>query len=198
MAGLESLLADLREQRTYRFMEPWRLSSRSLGLAVPIVRTSYGERAYILLDEIPGEVDVRDSGSIRRLIAKSRVDKPVFVRGGLILKGETQPRAVRFSVIIFPGEVRPLEALCVHDVRPITVRALMTPIEADVSADLVGELTEGDQLGLWRKVAMKAHKFFRVIGPGRPSAPSMRLARELPTDLVRIITEMEKARRDIG
>ena len=49
MSTLLPLLADLREQRTFAFEEPWRLSSRSLGLAVPIVRKEYGPRGYVLL-----------------------------------------------------------------------------------------------------------------------------------------------------
>ena len=91
MSLLKPLLEDLAKQRTFRFEEPWRLSSKALGLAVPIVRAEYGERAYLVLDEIPGGVDIRDSGEIRRLIAKSGVDKPVFIRGGVLVKGRHSP-----------------------------------------------------------------------------------------------------------
>ena len=151
MSALLPLLADLREQRTFAFEEPWRLSSRSLGLAVPIVRKEYGPRGYVLLEELPGGVEVRDSGSIRRLIARSGVEKPVFIRGGLVMKGETQPRAVRFSVVILPGEEKAIEALCVDEARPIRTMARMAPAR-DVPARVLKELVKGDQAGVWREV----------------------------------------------
>ncbi len=210
MGALKALLEDLAEQRTYRFEEPWRFSSRALGLAVPIVRTSYGERAYLLLDEIPGGVDIRDSGEIRRLIAKSGVDKPVFIRGGLIVRGETQPRTIRFGVIIMPGEEKPIEALCVHDVRPIRASARMRPAR-DVPARLLESVIEGDQARVWSRIRARAAAVARARrGPSMEEivrelammhaglAMSYCLALpEIETDLVRVEEELERAIRDI-
>ena len=207
MSALLSLLADLREQRTFIFEEPWRLSSRSLGMAVPIVRKEYGPRKYVLLDELPGGVDVRDSGAIRKLIARSGVDKPVFIRGGLVLEGETQPRAVRFSVVILPGEEKALEALCVDEARPIRHRARMAPAR-DVPIELYEHVVEGDQGRVWDTVRHLA----RRISPEQArelvremimsyaaryyflAAPML----ERTTDLLRISEELERARKEIG
>ena len=199
MSALRPLLADLKEQRTYRFLEPWRISSRALGLAVPIVRTDYGPRAYLVLDEIPGGVDIRDSGSIRRLIARSGVNKPVFVRGGLILKGETQPRAVRFSVVILPGEERPIEALCVHEVRPIRAKAKFR-LAIDVPAEFYEPLVRGDQIEVWSRIREVAEELTRMeeaacVAYARATAPELHIAQML--DLTRISEELEVARKNI-
>jgi len=198
VSALKPLLADLKEQRTYRFLEPWRISSRALGLAVPIVRTDYGPRAYLVLDEIPGGVDIRDSGSIRRLIARSGVNKPVFVRGGLILKGETQPRAIRFSVVILPGEERPIEALCVHEVRPIRAMAKFR-LARDIPAEFYEALVRGDQIEMWSRIREVAKEL-----ACREEVPVVcaRLAAPLPytapmLDLTRISEELEVARKNI-
>jgi len=202
--ALRSLLADLAEQRTFRFEEPWRLSSRSLGLAVPIVRTEYGERAYVVLDEIPGGVEVRDSVEIRRLIMRSGVDKPVFVRGGLILKGETQPRTVRYGVVIFPGEEKDVEALCVHDVRPIRRLASMAPAR-DVPIKLMASVIEGDQLEVWHSIRERAlggaarwRYRPRRRGPTILTELHEPVVHAFTTNLLVIEEELESARREIG
>ncbi len=215
MSLLKPLLDDLAEQRTFRFEEPWRLSSKALGLAVPIVRTEYGERAYLVLDEIPGGVDIRDSGEIRRLIAKSGVDKPVFIRGGVLVKGETQPRAIRFGVVVLPGEERPIEAFCVHDVRPIRTGAKMW-MAGDAPVELYASLASGDQTEVWDRIRtraltiaerVRARRAARRAGPIMEE-PAMEIIREapcyyasarymLPTDLIAIEEALEEADRRI-
>ncbi|RLF92933.1 hypothetical protein DRN52_07235 [Thermococci archaeon] len=185
MSALKTLLDDLMEQRTFRFEEPWRLSSRALSLAIPIVRTEYGERNYLVLEEISesnGVVDIMDSGEIRRLIVKNRVNKPVFIRGGVMVKGETQPRAVRFSVVVSPGEERQIEALCVHDVRPIRARARMrTTREVPIGLQMI--LYKGRQDELWEAI-----RYFRTTPRGRFHDT---------TDLTEIVEAFEEGDRTI-
>jgi len=206
---LKPLLEDLAEQRTFRFEEPWRLSSKALGLAVPIVRAEYGERTYLVLDEIPGGVDIRDSGEIRRLIAKSGVDKPVFIRGGVLVKGETQPRAIRFGVVVLPGEERPIEAFCVHDVRPIRTGARMA-MARDIPIELAASLVEGDQAEIWDRIRARAHRIARRVGAERAApviveelprgvlpARYFHARYTLPTDLIAIEEALEEADRRI-
>jgi len=207
MMLLRALLEDLREQRTFRFEEPWRLSSKSLGLAVPIVRTQYGERAYLVLDEIPGGVNLRDSGQIRRLIAKSGVDKPVFIRGGVLVKGETQPRAIRFGVVILPGEERPVEAFCIHEVRPIRAGARMA-MARDAPVALIISLMKGNQEEVWDRIRTRARTVVEALvsrGHGRVGPTVLEELYERPasyrwaltTDLIRIEKALEETDKRI-
>ncbi|RLE91407.1 MAG: hypothetical protein DRN04_12845, partial [Thermoprotei archaeon] len=81
---LLNLIDDLERQETFRFLEPWRYSSKSLALVIPIVKVRYGSREYIVIDEVPGILSIRDAGTVGKVVVENSSDKHVFIRGGCI------------------------------------------------------------------------------------------------------------------
>jgi len=195
---LLALLGDLKAQRTYRFLEPWMYTSRSLALAVPIVRTDYGARSYLVLDEVPGALNVRDIGEIRKLMARNQIDKPVFVRGGCILEGSTQPRAVRFGVVVEPQAEQTIEVVCVHETGPIRRGAELRP-SLDVPSKLSLALLKGEQRAVWDEVRGYSMSLLMERPTREIRAPMHEVSLRLLTvsNLAEAMRELERAKREI-
>ena len=112
---MKDLLTGLIEGRGYAFKEPWRAGEKSLTLVVPIVATTRRTRGYVILEEVKDRVEVKDTGSIGGVQVKvGDVDKPVFIRGGTMLKGATQERATQFGFIAQPQKTEVVEVHCIH------------------------------------------------------------------------------------
>ena len=185
--ALEGLLRDLREGRGYRFLDPWAYSPKSLALAVPIVREGpVGERRYLLLDEIPGGIAVRDEGSIRKLLAENRIDKPVFVRSGCILEGKTQPRVVKYGVVIEPGSRASLEVFCVAEREPIRRGSSLKPGRDLPAYFLARRFRDLDQHLMWSAI--------RVFSEERLA----HRAYSLGFDLTKALDALERARGELA
>jgi len=125
MEKFESFVRDILEQKSgFKFKEPWKKSEKSLTVVVPIIRKNAPERNYITLDEVKDQIDIRDSGEIDKILAKSNIDKPVFVRSGSLFKGlGTQSRGIVHSTVLYPNVEKVIEARCVHASHGIRPRA---------------------------------------------------------------------------
>jgi len=114
----------LHEENGFEFGEPWRKSDKSLTVVVPILRKNAPERNYVTIDEVKDKVQVEDTGNIHRIRIVSNDSRPVFVRSGSIFKGEgTQSRGIVESTVLYPNEIKEVEARCVHASHPIRTRA---------------------------------------------------------------------------
>lgn len=124
---VEELIANIREEKNgYELGKPWRHSDQALTCVVPVLKTSEDkEREYITITEAQN-IEVTDSGNINEAKVKNNEDKPVFVRLGEILAGETQERAVTSSRIIFPGQEVVIPIACIHASKPIQGGATLT------------------------------------------------------------------------
>lgn len=110
---------------THEFSKPWTLGEKSALVVVPVLRKAIPlRRDYVVLEEVEGKVNLKDSGSIRRVIVEAKTDKPVFIRGGGVLRGlGTQSRGVQFGVVARPRIVQEIPVLCVHASHRIASRS---------------------------------------------------------------------------
>lgn len=123
--SMKNLLQKFKDG-SFELKEPWRASEKSLAIIVPIVvKQSLKDRGYVVLEEVKDNVTIEDTGDINKLRLTGKTDKPVFIRGGSILKGPSQERASQVSVVAIPN--KPLELLvhCVHARKGINPGAQM-------------------------------------------------------------------------
>jgi len=125
MEKLGEFVRNILEQKSgFKFEEPWKKSEKSLTVVVPIIRENAPERNYITLDEVKDQIEIRDSGEIDKIIARSNIDKLVFVRSGSLFKGRgTQSRGIVHSTVLYPNMEKVIEARCVHASHGIRPRA---------------------------------------------------------------------------
>lgn len=107
------------EQKGFAFGDPWRLTDKSFAILVPILRLAYrAGRSYCVIEEAKNQVDFVDTGRIGGVEAKSRADKPVFIRSGSAFGGDkgesTQPRSATIGTILFPMTTETLKTVCVY------------------------------------------------------------------------------------
>lgn len=110
----------------YDFKEPWRASGKSLTIIVPIVAKKSSKRDYVTFEEVKEKVRIVDTGNIHEVKVECDVDKPVFIRGGSVLKGATQERTTEFGVVVAPRRRENLVVHCVHASKGIRPGAIMT------------------------------------------------------------------------
>jgi len=156
-------------------------SSKSLALAVPIVRKEYGHREYIVLDEYPNILIIRDAGTVGKAIVENNSDKYVFVRGGCILEGLTQPRALRYSVVAEPKSALTIDVVCVHDRAPIRHGAELKPATY-VPLTLKHVVSKGSQEEVWDSIRHY----------------SVQLMELRTTNLLEVVRSIERARSEIA
>ncbi len=219
--SLINLANDLKNEETYKFLEPWRFNDRALTLAIPIIRTKYKERKYILIEEAGSKIIIAETGSIRRIRIINKSDKPVLVRSGTIFEGKTQPRTSKVSTIINPGEKVEIEVFCVDEARPISPKARMRVHERDAPFYLLKESGFRSQHAVWDSirnlnVALLELPETHGVEPARrgertgiidlggeefvPRSPTRFFAMptiEYQTDLREVLKEMETKRSDI-
>jgi hypothetical protein len=108
---IDRLLSD-----EYKLGEPWKLP-RAAGFLVPLLRDApYDERGYVLLQEVEGKVEFRDTGSISAVEVKNKSGFNVFIRKGTMLKGQgTQSRSPVNGIIVEPfKKYVPIPVNCIH------------------------------------------------------------------------------------
>jgi hypothetical protein len=121
---IDLFINNVLEEKEFRFGEPWRYRKNSIGILVPILRRVCRERRYITLEEaIKKGITFEDSGSIGKVVVKSNLDSPVFIRIGTALKGiGTQSRTMEMSVIVAPNVEEEIPVKCVYATHPIRER----------------------------------------------------------------------------
>lgn len=151
--------------RKFKWGKPSRLNDRAMGIVVPIIREGKGKRDYVTLEESKNKVDIKDSGSISEVTVKSRADKPVFMRGGTLLKGQgTQPRVVTCGTVVMPekeetikrGRVAvPVPVACVQSSHPIVTGSRFLVSDSHAPMLFMGALRGGktSQSRVWAGVS---------------------------------------------
>lgn len=117
---ITDILLDIAyEKNGYAIGEPWRFSEFSLVAVIPIVRRVELPRGYKLLSEAKDGVLIKDTGNISQMEFENRTELPVLLKGGEILAGATQERALTVSQILMAGEKVLANVVCVHSTKGI-------------------------------------------------------------------------------
>lgn len=154
----------------YRYGNPWKLP-KGAGFVLPILEgANSAERNYVLLQEVEGLVEFRDSGSISGVDALNKSGKNVFVRKGTMLSGQgTQSRSPVSGFVLAPSkEFVTLRVNCIHQSHYISTGA---SFEAGGVAPHSVYQALGEQGKTWQSVAGYARKMQSSLG-GRPSGES--------------------------
>ncbi|MCD6572106.1 MAG: hypothetical protein J7K62_02420 [Thermoplasmata archaeon] len=166
---MKYLLERLCDENHYRFGDPWRVSSKSLSFVIPIIRVKPPRsRGYVVVEEVKDKLEIEDTGSIREVRVKGDVDKPVFFRGGGILKGVgTQSRAVQYDVIVVPKKEETIKVLCVHASHPIRTGRKFRIVSGVAPRPIYAALAMGNQSATWSAVSSFAARAAQTTGFGR-------------------------------
>ncbi len=177
MSVLVQLIDSLVNEVGFKFGDVWRPKDTSLCAVVPILREGVIEEPrYYLLSEVQDKVTILESGDIDELIIRldETVDKPVFIRGGSMLKGKgTQSRVVRYSVVLIPGKKtrigrvwqrvgvleKKINVLCVAEVDPIVPRKHFEYSKSIVPVTVQYEVIKGEQGTLWSKIQLLSSEY---------------------------------------
>lgn len=105
---LKEVLGAVIEERGYSFGEAWQWDKEALGVVIPVVKKSKKgkpfKRSYVTIEEVSEKVKITDTGKINSMKIENNSGEAVFLRGGNMLKGQTQTRAVQFGIILLPKE----------------------------------------------------------------------------------------------
>lgn len=115
MKELNSFIENIVEgKENYKLGNPWKYSTKSMGVIIPILKTKLNNRDYTTLPEVKGKVEFEDTGSIENVQIKG-IDLPLFIRAGTILEGiGTQSRSPTHSIIVEPKVNTNIDVRCVH------------------------------------------------------------------------------------
>jgi len=98
----------------FSFGNPWRHDEGSITCVLPILReTKENDPKYLTLTK-NSKVEIKDSGKIDLVLVTNNEDKPVFLRMGQLLAGDTQNRTVVMSRVVMTGETAKVNVKCVH------------------------------------------------------------------------------------
>jgi len=94
----------------------------------PIKSRKKVTREYRVLEEVEDQVRFEETGTISKIRVINYSKYPVFIRAGEILKGRSQNRAIKRSIVVFPGEdeyenkgyLQLADVFCVHSTQAIT------------------------------------------------------------------------------
>jgi hypothetical protein len=187
---------------SYEFKDPWRSSEKSLTLVVPIVAKKKMTRAYVALEEVQDKVKLVDTGGIHGVHVESDVDRPTFIRGGTMLKGATQERAIQFGFLVMPGRSETVLVHCIHASRGIHGGAVFKSSGHVPSSVYSSMLSQRRQSATWSEV----NDFASRISFDSPRTVQDSVRREISTicesarsdDLVRTVESLEGFRKDLA
>jgi len=94
----------------------------------PIKTKRRVSREYRVLEEAEDQIRFEETGTISKIRVINYSKYPVFIRAGEILKGKSQNRAIKRSIVVFPGEeeyenkgyLQLADVFCVHSTQAIT------------------------------------------------------------------------------
>jgi len=182
-------LISLIEAGNYEFKEPWRATNKSLSIIVPIVSKAPGTRKYVVLEEVKDKVDIKDTGGIEEARVNGNVDTPVFIRGGTMLKGETQERATQYGVVVMPQKSETVPVHCIHASKGIRPGASFFAIGHAPQQVYSSMLAARNQTVTWHAVT-KYNLSLRA-------SPAMAMPDIASDDLVKHVETIQKFRRDL-
>ena len=199
--------------RRFKWGKPWRLNDRAMGIVVPIIREDQSKRNYVILEEAKDKVEIKDTGSIGEVSVKSKSDKPVFMRGGTLLKGQgTQPRVVACGTIVMPereevvkgGKVAvPVPVACVHSSHPIRTGVGFDVVGKSHAPRMLMSYLRGsstDQHALWCGVSdFASHSADSgVSGTSNDLIHTMEQVDRFKVDVEKIIDQVPTAENQVG
>jgi len=144
--------------------QPWKPTNKSLTLVIPIIIKTAGKRSYVVLEEIKDKVKIVDTGHIGEIRITADHDKPIFIRGGTMLKGATQERANPYSIIIAPQIPEEIMVHCIHATRGIMLGAILTPSGHAPRQVYAQMLLARDQSLTWNAVTQYSNSILPEIG----------------------------------
>ena len=167
-----------------RLGDPWKLP-KGAGFVLPLLMDPpFNERNYVLLQEVEGQVEFRDSGGISGVDALNSSGKNVFVRKGTMFSGKgTQSRSPVSGVVLIPGkEFVTISVNCIHQSHYISSGA---EFKAEGITPHSVYQALGDQSETWDSVAGYARKMrgnvSRMIG-GSALSPELEALDVVPED----------------
>jgi len=90
----------------------------------PLYYDGVHSRRYRLAEELKDSLLITDSGRVNTVYIRNNSKYPIFIRAGTILKGNTQNRTLKRSMLVFPNQeakdfenvsyVKAAEVFCVH------------------------------------------------------------------------------------
>jgi DNA-binding HxlR family transcriptional regulator len=169
----------------YEFKEPWRATDRSLTIVVPIIATKKVARNYVVLQEVKERVKIVDTGGISQACIEGDVNNPTFVRGGTMLKGATQERAIQFGIVVIPNRSEQIPVQCIHASRGIRPGARFQVAEMSPPQVYSTILSDRNQAHTWSEV----QSFARARVSQRVESPFADRLRALvaPDDLIALV-----------
>ena len=135
----------------FKFGKPWRNSSKSLGLVIPIIREKDVKRKYQMIEENKGKIDIKDTGSVNVMRVFSNADVNIFIRSGVILSGAGQTRATVSGMVVMPNSNQDIDVKCVYASKPTHAGAKMEVV--DVAPPIVMQSLRESQRDTWDAVS---------------------------------------------
>jgi hypothetical protein len=179
------------------FGKPWKWSDKAAGLLVPVLRTGeIFERQYVMLEEAKDKVSIEDTGHIgeAKLINKAGIF--VFVRGGGILEGKTQTRAVQTGTILKQGK-QEIPINCVHATLGIVAGAAMGFSANYAPRKVASALRRKNQSEVWSAVSDYHTDMWALAGGSAGGSASAQLQTVAPDDLAETVRVANKFKGDV-
>ena len=180
----------------YRLGEPWKLPEAA-GFLVPIhLETQQDERDYVLLSEVEGKVDFRDTGSISIVEVSNKSGLNVFIRKGTMLHGEgTQSRSPVHGIIVEPiKKYIPMTVNCIHASHGISTGS---GFKAEGVAPQSVTQNLGEQSSTWASIDRYTSKLKRSYRAAVPRGEAGRLMDVAEDNLVETESEAKNAQDPI-
>jgi len=193
---MKDLLSNLAKG-AYEFRDPWRATDKSLTVVVPIVAAKKGIRDYVVLEEVKDKVRIVDTGGINQACIEGDVNSPTFVRGGTMLKGLTQERAIQFGIVVIPSKSEQIPVHCIHASRGIRPGAMFQVGGMSPRRVYSTILSDRNQTRTWSEVqsfAMSQRSRIEAAGQfnARVSSDDLVAAVESSQDFTRNLNEILK------
>lgn len=203
--NFEELLDKMVKQEGFTFGDPWRFKEKSLAIVVPIIRsrmipgtylTTQKPRNYYVIEEVKDKVEFVDTGSIGAVKAKSKADKPVFVRGGSqfgVKRGGmgTQERSVTFGTVLFPEKMEVLKTVCIHASKSISPGAYFSYTGLAPSSVFSAGLYNANQHATWSAISGYARSMVNMLR-SRGVGHEMLAQVQTSDDLVGLQSQVER------
>jgi DNA-binding HxlR family transcriptional regulator len=183
----------------YEFKEPWRATDKSLTIVVPIIAKTKASRDYVVLEEVKDQVNIIDTGGINQARIEGNVDKSTFIRGGTMLKGTTQERAIQFGIVVVPKKSESIPVHCIHASRGIRPGASFQVSGMSPHKVYSRMLSDRNQNSTWSEV----HEYVSLHSPETPVGEIGNMlsgsfaARMASDDLVGAVESISKFDKDL-
>lgn len=198
---IKQFLDNVKDERDgFGFGKVFRFDENSVVAILPILRQSNDERNYIVLPEA-GDIKIEDTGSIDSAKITNNGNKPIYVRSGTILKGQTQERATVIDRIVFPNKTEIIKVVCIHQTRGISAGTKM-----DYHSLTPSSINLTSQSNAWQSVndyccTMRSSGMVSFTGDGSLAPPTDDLvsyAKDFSKEIEKILPKIEYKKNQTG